>query len=574
MNKHAIWHICDYPWAAASDTTTMCIRLRTAKNDMTACRLFYKCRYDWLSKYQTTAMIKVASDELFDYWQAECSVDRQRYRYYFELCALSGEQGYFGERGFSLEPIDNKYCFQFPYNAQADIYEEVDWLQRGVVYQIFPDRFHNSGVPKTGVTGDWGSAVNRHSKMGGDLRGIVEKLPYIKKLGANIVYLTPVFLSNTNHKYNTADYYAIDPDFGSVADVRELAERTHALGMRLVLDAVFNHCGDDFFAFEDCKKNGRKSRYWNWFFINGAIVDMKKSNYEMFADSANMPKLNTANPEVREYLLDVVCHWQRELNLDGWRLDVCDEVDHEFWRAFRKRVKAINPQAAIVGEIMHHSQPWLRGEQFDGIMNYTFREAAIDYFGQRSINGGEFVNALNSARMLYSEPINRQLWNLLGSHDRPRLLDECRFKKKRAIMAIIFQYCYLGVPYIYYGDEIGMTGAHDPHCRKCMSWDERSHDKKIFGLFELLNRLRAEQGDLLVDGTVEMKLTANGLLLLKREHDGQELLVVFNNNDGLLGLELISGKYYDVLKQKQRRIGANLTIAANSAVVLMRQVVL
>ncbi len=237
--------------------------------------------------------------------------------------------------------------------------------------------------------------------------------------------------------------------------------------MKVIFDAVFNHSGSDFFAFEDLLQKQEASKYKDWYFIDSYPVSTGKVTYYTFGDDvSSMPKLNTHNKEVREYLLKVGEYWVKEMGIDGWRLDVCDEVDHDFWRAFNKVVKEANKDAVIIGEIHHEASSFLKGDQMDSIMNYPFKFALVDFFANRSISVEQFDDILSFNRTLYMNSITRQLWNLMDSHDTKRFLTECNGNVDRMKLAIAFQFCYQGVPYIYYGDEIGLNGADDPAVQK------------------------------------------------------------------------------------------------------------
>lgn len=228
-----------------------------------------------------------------------------------------------------------------------------------------------------------------------------------------------------------------------------------------VQDAVFNHSGFYFFAFQDVLEKGKDSKYWDWFFIEGYPVKTTPPvNYHTFAnDVVDMPKLNTSNPEVQEYLLDVVRYWMEEVDIDGWRLDVANEVDRNFWRKFRETVKGIKKDAYIVGEIWHNSEVWLQGDQFDAIMNYPLAMAILDFLAQRSIGPTEFNNRLVRNWMLYQDRVNYSMLNLINSHDTRRLLNYFSGDKESMKLAVLFQFTYPGAPMIYYGDEVGMKGG-------------------------------------------------------------------------------------------------------------------
>lgn len=535
MNKYAIFHVLDTPYAYGKDKDTLILRLRVARDDIKECSVLYRCRYDWKNAYTEKEMKIVAETELFTYYKTELSIDRNRYRYYFKLKDNNEEEVLYTERG--VVALDYKNiniaAFQFPYIAEDDLYKEEKWLQESVVYQIFPDRFWN-GNPNNNPENvkEWGiGKVEGHSMYGGDIRGIIEKIDYLEDLGIDLIYLTPIFKSNTNHKYNTADYFAIDPTFGTVEEVRELVDLCHKKNIRIILDAVFNHSGDDFFAFADLLRNQENSIYKDWYFVDSYPVDYDKSNYYTFANTCNnMPKLNVGNKEVMDYLLKVGEYWVKEVGVDGWRLDVCDEVSHNFWREFRKTIKKSNSDAVIIGEIMHEANSFLKGDQLDSIMNYPFKNATIDFFGNHSISALEYLDILAENRMLYMDSITKQLWNLIGSHDTKRILNECDGNIERVKMAIAMQFTYIGVPYIYYGDEVGISGEDDPDNRKCMIWDKDKQNQELLTLNKKLIAIRKEN-KCLVYGDFDTIYCKDEVFAFVRKDGEQKILVIFNNND-------------------------------------------
>jgi glycosidase len=341
--------------------------------------------------------------------------------------------------------------------------------------------------------------------------------------------------------------------------------------MRIVFDAVFNHSGDDFFAFEDVVKNGEQSKYKDWFYIKDFPVDKEKVNYLTFANNIwRMPKLNTENPEVVEYLLKVAEYWIKEVGIDGWRLDVCDEVDHAFWREFRKTVKKANPEALIIGEVMHESSAWLRGDQLDSIMNYPFKHLSIDFFAKRVINAEEFDSGLTDNRVIYMKKINSNMFNLIDSHDTARFLTDAEEKIERLKLAAAFQYTYIGMPYIYYGDEVGMVGGNDPDCRRCMIWEEEKQDRDLFNFYKTLNRIRKEN-KALVYGDFKTLYKEDSVLVFKRIFNEEQILVVINNSDEAhtLMLSSISGSYIDLLENSSPvELGETTELCGNEIKIL------
>jgi cyclomaltodextrinase / maltogenic alpha-amylase / neopullulanase len=566
VNRHAIYHITDVRYAYGKDLDTLSIVLRTAKNDIKKCELYYKDRYDWENDFNVVEMYIKNKTDLFDYYHVDISVDRNRYRYYFKLTDLYGNSFYLDERGIRNNEIDRKEAtaFQYPYIAKGDLYDEVKWLQESVVYQIFVDRFCNgdsSNNPPNVL--EWGEDVTRTSMFGGDLKGIINKLDYLMELGIDLIYLTPIFKSSSNHKYNIGDYFVIDPQFGDIEDAKELVKQCHKRNMKIVLDAVFNHSGDDFFAFEDIVKNGDSSLYKDWYLVDSYPIDKKKVNYYTFANNVyTMPKFNISNKEVTQYLLNVAKFWIDEVGVDGWRLDVCDEVDHDFWRAFKKTVKEANHNAIIVGEIMHEATSFLKGDQLDSIMNYPFKGALIDFFAKRSISVQQFSEILAQNRVIYIESITRQLWNLFGSHDTQRFLTECNNDIKRMQLAIAFQFCYLGVPYIYYGDEIGLDGGEEPLSRKCMIWDKEKQKRELFDLYKRLIKIRKENSELIYGEYNEIYCNNNVIVFERFNNNNNKVIVAINNNEIEVEVELnLYKNFKELLNNNNREIEKNLVLA-------------
>ena len=371
-----------------------------------------------------------------------------------------------------------------------------DWVQDAVFYQIFPDRFARSGR----VTGlnlqPWGDPPHFHRYMGGDLWGVIEKLDVLRNLGVNALYFCPVFQSASNHRYHTHDYYQVDPMLGGNEALRQLLDEAHARGMRVVLDGVFNHASRGFFQFNDLLEQGEASAYRDWFHVQGWPLqpydDTRPANYAAWWDNRALPKFNTSHPAVREFLWDVAEYWIR-FGIDGWRLDVPNEIDDDsFWQEFRRRVKRLNPDAYIVGEIWGDAHRWLQGDQFDAVMNYHFTRPCLAFFGARTLNhemnersgmgrvdpmsAEAFAARMTEVTQMYHPEIVRAQLNLLDSHDTARYLSAVGGDATAHRLALTFQFTYPGAPCLYYGDEIGLPGGPDPDCRRAFPWDESVWD--------------------------------------------------------------------------------------------------
>ncbi len=405
-----------------------------------------------------------------------------------------------------------------------------DWAKDAVFYQIFPERFANGDTRNDPPhTEPWGGVPTPRNYFGGDLEGIIRHLDYISSLGVNALYLTPIFESSTNHKYHTKDYLRVDPHFGTEATLKRLIDSCHARGIRIILDAVFNHTGVDFFAFEDIKKNGARSPYLGWYNIYSLPVGPpSKPNYECWWGLGDLPKLMTTNPDVQQYLFGATRHWM-ELGIDGWRLDVPNEIPHQFWVEWRKLVRSINPQAYIVGEIWGDAMPWLRGDQFDAVMNYRFQKACVAFFAKGSMRVTEFDSALARVRTEYPTDVNYVLQNLLGSHDTERFLTVCGGNIERMKLAVLFQMIYVGAPMVYYGDEVGMTGGKDPGSRGTMIWDASKQNQDLLAFYRTVIKLRDER-PVLRRGEFKTLLAddARGLYIVMRTSGDERVKIAFN----------------------------------------------
>lgn len=405
-----------------------------------------------------------------------------------------------------------------------------NWVSDAIFYQIFPDRFYNGNLKNdpSGKT-QWESLPTRTNFFGGDLKGIKKKLPYLKEMGINGIYLNPIFKAGKNHKYDTWDYYEIDPIFGSKNDLMELVEEVHKIEMKIILDGVFNHCGDGFWAFRDVKKKGIHSSYYNWFIIDGDNVTKKPINYQTAGGAEYLPKFNYNSKLVREYILKVVEYWTRESKIDGWRLDTPWKVPIDFWQIFRKKVKEINPDAYIVGEIWRDASPWIKGDSFDGVMNYRLRDLIIDFLIKGSTDAEDFDYELSYLGKLHNSNAYLML-NLLSSHDVPRILTIANDDIKKLTMALVFLMTYIGAPMIYYGDETGMTGENDPDCRRTMIWDKSLWNKEINGLYRKLIRFRIEH-ESLRSGSFKTLLVFNRLYVYQRIKGPDTVIIILNSGE-------------------------------------------
>lgn len=357
------------------------------------------------------------------------------------------------------------------------------WVQDAIFYQIFPDRFANGdpGNDPANVQ-PWETTPTRRGFQGGDLRGIANKLGYLEELGINAIYLNPIFQSPSTHRYDTYDFMKIDPKLGDLADFQVLIKTAHQMGMRVILDGVFNHCGRGFFAFNDILENGRESPYLNWFHVHkfplNAYGRGSARNYRAWWGIKSLPKLNTNEPAVRQYLLDVSRYWIDQ-GADGWRLDVPNEIDDDhFWWEFRQVVRAANPEAYTLGEIWDVQPRWVNDQHFDGLMNYPVRTAILDFLTGR-LSSTHFAERVEGLLNVYPRENVYAMYVLLGSHDTERVLTFLKGDTQKLELAYLFQFAYPGAPAVYYGDEIGLQGGKDPLCRRAFPWNPARWDTHL-----------------------------------------------------------------------------------------------
>ena len=411
---------------------------------------------------------------------------------------------------------------------------DLEWTRDAVVYQIFVDRFAN-GNPTLDPpdVAPWGSTPTATGFMGGDLKGIAERLDYLTDLGVNVVSLTPIFLSTSNHRYNTYDYYRIDPRLGSLEDFLAFLAEAHRVGIRVLLDGVFNHCGRGCYPFFDVMENGKDSQWRDWFYVEGFPVDAYGTHrFKAWLGAAAVPEFNLGNPKTREYLLQIAEFWTAQ-GVDGWRLDAVPHVRYKpFWRELRRAIKKVNPAAYLVAEIWDDAGAWLDSGDFDGATNYPFREVVLQFAIQRSVQPSEFARRL-------AEMVERHAWNttlrmcnLIGSHDTPRVWTLARGDLAMVKMLLALQFTFPGIPAVYYGDEIGLEGGDEPGNRGAMPWNAGCWNLELRAFVRRLVTLRRSLGPLQHGDwhTLVADDQRGVCVFLRRSKTDMAILLVHNGN--------------------------------------------
>jgi glycosidase len=419
-----------------------------------------------------------------------------------------------------------------------------DWVQDAIFYQIFPDRFAN-GNPDNDPPNvmKWGAPPTSWGFQGGDLNGIVQKFDYLLDLGINAIYLNPIFQATSNHRYNTVDYYHIDPRLGKMEDFRRLIELAHQNQVRIILDGVFNHCGRGFFAFNDILENQEYSPYRDWFHINHFPVEAYAwggtTDYVGWWGMKSLPKFNTSNPRTRQYLLDVGRYWI-EQGTDGWRLDVPNEInDDSFWEEFRDVIKRANPEAYLVGEIWNPDPRWVGERHFDGLMNYPIMDAIGGFLATQSLDAAHFGEKVGGMLTLYPTENTFAMYTLLDSHDTERILTKMGNNLDKTCLAYLFQFAYPGAPAIYYGDEIGLVGGKDPGCRGAFLWEETRWNSELHNFIKILVRLRKNHHALRRGDFVMLDLSDHpNCFAFARKAAGDKVLIIMNASATGLDLKI------------------------------------
>ncbi len=603
-----------------SSTQSVTVMLRTGHGNVTAANVKYFDTADGAFHYVPMTLTSTDPTGAYDYWQGTIPAGGSQKYYRFEV-VNGGETVWYNASGVSVTEPSAGDFFVIPG------FKTPDWMKNGVMYQIFVDRFYD-GNAANDVTSDeytyagcateqhaWGTSVyaainscNNEVFFGGDLAGIDQKLSYIKRtLGADILYLTPIFESPTNHKYDTADYYTVDPAFGTASDLEKLIQDVHSAGNGaegyIILDGVFNHTGDSncwfgrstYGAFT-CSVVGayqsQSSPYYGWY-----TFQSWPGSYSMFGTASSMPKLDygASGSAVRQQIYGnansvVQTYLRAPYAIDGWRLDSAQYIDaschsgsdaanHQIMQELRSAVKSVNPDAEILGEYWGDAAPWLDdGSEWDGAMNYNgFTEPLSEWIcghdesgNQASLDVTQFDAWLRGTRADLPVNVQETMTNELGTHDTPRFATRCGGDLGKTELALIFQFTYVGTPAIYYGDEYGMQGGADPDDRRTFDWTQATTANPGVALTQKLIAIR-QQYAALRTGSFMTLITddTNRIYAFGRFDANNRIAVVLNGGtavhtvavpvstlgmvDGSIVTDLLTGNRYTVS-------GGNVTI--------------
>lgn len=511
-----------------------------------------------------------------EWWKVDFTAEKAAlYKYHFEYDTSWGTSRiYHAGNGLAAIKGDGE-------DWQLTVYDKdfhtPEWLRGGIIYQIFPDRFASSGTKKQNVPSDrvlrtdrdgdpyWiptaeGKVLN-NDYFGGDLNGIEQKLGYLKSLGVTCIYLNPIFEAQSNHRYDTADYEKIDSMLGTEKDFKSLCESAKKLGIRIMLDGVFSHTGDDSRYFNRYSRydslgayQSKESPYYGWYKFNKWPDD-----YESWWGIEILPEVNEDNSDFIEYITGkngIARKWLK-LGASGWRLDVADELPDEFLDEFRKAVKEEKADGLVLGEVWEDAsnkssygklRRYLLGKQLDSVMNYPFAGAVIDFI--RDANAELFASRVMSIVENYPKEVLDVLMNHLSTHDTMRAItalagENCAYRDRKwqsthsldereyhygmklLMAASAMQFALPGVPAIYYGDEAGMQGYKDPFNRRCYPWGKENGE--LVEWYKKLGKIRNENR-VFKDGRFEILSAVAGCVAFSRKNDDEAILVISNSN--------------------------------------------
>ncbi|GAB6189940.1 glycoside hydrolase family 13 protein [Marinitoga arctica] len=478
--------------------------------------------------------------------------NNELYRFHITTPANILKYKFIIKDGETFLEYPEKNYFEFDFDKPIINYLNIpEWTKGAIYYQIFPERFRNGSKnndPKN--TNNWygpytSNSLGSNGFYGGDLQGVINSIDYLNDLGIEVIYFNPIFESLSSHKYDTKDYLKIDPHFGTEETFGEMLNKLKKKNIKVVLDGVFNHSGDEFFAMQDIFKNQKNSKYLDWYYIKKFPVTKSSDSYLSWWGYADLPKLNLDNSKVKAYLTTIIGKWM-EYGIDGWRLDAVDQVKNSFWEDFfYPLVKGINNNTIISGEYWKDSTQYFEKPAFDVVMNYLFRDAALGY-----AKGGSALNFIKNTNFYlnkYPPQVIHSLWNMLDSHDTARILTELNKDINRLKIAVGIQMTFVGAPVIYYGDEIGLDGAKDPWCRKPFPWNKDLWNIDIYNYYKKLIKLRKEHNALRY-GDYEVVKTKLGALIYKRYTNDDEIIVITNSRKTPVKLDMeLKGKYIDYL---------------------------
>lgn len=434
--------------------------------------------------------------------------------------------------------------------VQAAVPSSLDWFRKGTLYQIFPDRFAQVGTNSNSSLAPWGSAPSRENFFGGNLVGISSRLPYLTRIGVANLYLNPIFSSPSNHRYDTQNYFHIDPLLGDENQLANLVSVAGEGDVGILLDGVFNHVGDHFHSFERALSGDAAERSLFNFVLDSPV-------YQTCGGADFLPKLNHENPRVLELISQVMSYWD-SFGIKGWRLDVPWKVSPEFWRQLRLTTKDLASTDLWIAEAWAQ---WGFATDFQSVTNYFARTRLIDFVARHDADAEDLVIDIEQWCQLRHDP--SLITNFVGSHDTSRLVNECSGSTRDALMVLILNQFLPGVPALYYGDEIGLAGDNDPDCRRTFPLVFSKEQKQFLAVIEPILGLRRNHRSM-SHGNFSVVEVRNRTLIIERRYEDCSFTVVVNAGDHA---QLVSTKLSSDLKSVIGEKVSGNTVPAHSILI-------
>lgn len=556
MEKAAIYHRPESEMAYLAGKNQFKIRLRTKHQDVAQVEVIYgdfdKIRAQQnnqdidnleLVRPSVDAMRRIFKTELYDYWETTIPVKvRQRTQYVFHLMGdHDGELLYdaVNVRVYMADFLEKATPFYTPYYQNMLVYNSnPEWAKHTIWYQIMVDRFadgNNNVEPVDSAR--WGlDKSTENNAFGGDLQGIINKLDYLTELGINGIKLSPIYASYSSFKYDPVDLYDISYLFGNKEKFRELVQKAHEHGIRVMLQLPLDRMSDMSLQWQDVQRFGNQSRFASWFKIRRfpVTIPTAKQDPEMgylnVGGNIHMPKLNLSNPTVQQYLAATARYWIETFDIDGWEIMNADEINRTFLNLFTKQMHGIKADFLVVGRYKYLPNGDLAKDYIDSANNMTLEKIMHSFFIDHQINVTDMISRINSEMMKNETQVNQELINELENLDTPRLLSQCIGNEDLARAMLTFMFMQIGIPSIMYGTEIGLSGAEFPENCAPMIWKDEDQSKEMFSFMKDLIAMRHDFAELLNDGSLEWGQSSNKYryFSLTRELDGKKLFALFN----------------------------------------------
>ncbi|MCP0887586.1 glycoside hydrolase family 13 protein [Ligilactobacillus sp. WILCCON 0076] len=526
MELAAIYHHPNSEMAYALNQKEFTIILHLKHNDAAHVELLYGDPYsrklnehnEVIWQYETKEMTRDIRGVISDYWQVTIPITKSRHlEYVFRIFDKENEQLLYDARKivlFTEEAFREVQGFRTPYLDTKEVASLPSWVKQTIWYQIMPDRFAN-GNPANDKPGTlaWNSEEPSATNFfGGDLQGIIDHLDYLQDMGINGLDLTPIFTAYSNHKYDSADFWNVDPSFGDKEVLKKLVNTAHNRGMHVMLEGTFDHISDFCLQWQDVRKSGSKSHFANWFKIQKFPVRYTLSadpnyapdaNYEMFANDPHLPKLNLHSIDVQDYICKVLTYWIQLLDIDAWKISTADEFPSEFRNYLHEKIRQIKPDFYLVGENKDTNLNLMEDTLFNGSVNYPLSNTIKDYFLNKKTTVGSLIETVNTQMLRYCKQKNQGMLLTLDTPQTPRILSECKDDKKLMRAMIAYLFMQTGSPVLLYGTELGLKGENIPANRACMQWNVKEQDKTMLRFLQILIEFRKKYSDLLNDGRYE-----------------------------------------------------------------------